>query len=853
MATVPPWRWRDLEARAPLVPAAIGLMTGIVVDSVTACPPAVYVIASAACLALLLLPTIRRHYGLAVATVLAAVVGGLLHHNAYWRVSSDHIVHRTAVDSPIMARVTGLVLTDPRLSVRRDWAFAPWMYATDSTSFLLDADKMETGGRTLPVSGRVRVTVKEAVMDVQAGDRVGLFGQVYRPPTPDNPGQFDWARWNRRHGVLVGMSCDNRESVQMLESTGAGRWHRWQAQWRQRARGLLLDEMLTTDNPAGGLFEAMVLAQRTAVDPSINEAFVRIGCAHYLAASGFNVGMLALFLFGLGRAAGFSRPRLAVFVVAATVFYAVLAEPRPPILRAAVVGVAICLGLMRRRRASGVNLLAASALVLLVWRPTDLFDPGFQMSYACVAGLLLLPRLFQGVIGSIVRRRDDDLLFLKTTAGTGAEAWRSRLRSAAHAVFVRPTIFSLAACLPSWPIVLLVFQRFSPWAWLNTLLLTPGVALVMFAGFATLLAALVSPWLASLLTPVLSLATFLLLWPVDLLGRVPGVDLYVPTAPPLVWVVAYYAVLLAWLGWHRRAWPWPAGAVATALLALATTVWLRPHTGTGDLTMTVLSVGRGTSIVVELPDGRAMLYDAGCSGPYDAGATAIAPFLAHRGIGRLTTAVVSHPNLDHFGGLLSVVDRVPTDAVMMNPQFEALSTETKPSRRLLDGLRDRGIPIHLIDSSSGRFDFGSAMAEVLWPPPAPPFEPDANESSLVVRLTCHGRRILLTGDIGERAQGWLLASGIDLRADVLLLPHHGGMDPNLAAFVDAVAPQYLIQSSNRRTGPSLDALGAIVNDRVLFKTADDGAVTVVLGADRVDVSGFRRTAASAASLAGSRG
>ena len=112
--------------------------------------------------------------------------------------------------------------------------------------------------------------------------------------------------------------------------------------------------------------------------------------------------------------------------------------------------------------------------------------------------------------------------------------------------------------------------------------------------------------------------------------------------------------------------------------------------------------------------------------------------------------------------------------------------------------------------------------------------------------------ILLCGDIGDLAQGRLMASGVDLRADVLLLPHHGGIDATTQAFVEAVDPRYVIQSSFRRTEPTVESLGPILEGRVLFNTADDGAVQVVLGDEDISVTAFRSRTATGPALAGTQ-
>ncbi|MCH7994669.1 MAG: hypothetical protein IIB57_09520 [Planctomycetes bacterium] len=125
--------------------------------------------------------------------------------------------------------------------------------------------------------------------------------------------------------------------------------------------------------------------------------------------------------------------------------------------------------------------------------------------------------------------------------------------------------------------------------------------------------------------------------------------------------------------------------------------------------------------------------------------------------------------------------------------------------------------------------------ERLWPPGDGTRKLSPNDSSWVLRLSYLGHSVLLTGDIEElplRA----LAQRDDVHADVLFLPHHGGVRPSLPEFLEAVSPRVLVLSSHRRTADTVSGLVEIVGHRPLFNTADIGAVEIVLDESGVHVS-----------------
>ncbi|MCP4589565.1 MAG: ComEC/Rec2 family competence protein [bacterium] len=817
---------------APLCLPAAGVVGGIVFDDLLGVGGAPYLCALLMGTGLLMWPRARRE-SLRLATLLLAFgVGGLGHDGQARQLPDAHVLRHTG-DAPLLARVTGTVITAPRTSGRGDNVFAPWWFDAGRTGFLLDADTIKLAEEATPATGLVKVTVRAPVVSVGVGDRVELFGWCYRLRPPDNPGQSDWSQYSRRRGICVGFTCDRRENLQRLE-TGRSVERLWDS-LRRKVRGLLLGEMLAYGGREATLLDTMVLGRRGAIEGALNEAFIRIGCAHYLAVSGMHVGMLGLLVWFVCRAASIPVRGSAFVVIVVTVLYAALADPRPPILRATIMTVAVCGGLVLGRSANFLNSLSLAALVILSVSPAQLFDAGFQFSFSAVLAIVyvspVLMRIPQRLRPGVVRLAGDEMadLFIEQPVRSVARRRGRWFELRAYWTWCAAT----AAWMVCAPLALFYFDRVSLWGWLASPLLLPFVFAVMAIGFGKLLIALLWPTLGGALTSLLQGSAVLLILVVD------GLEQALPVPMALSWVPAWAMALagvtiIAWLQRHRFAHSRWVVAGLGLLTVVGAASGLVPRSGDGRLRMAVLSVGRGTSIVLELPDGRALLYDSGASGSYDPGITTIVPYLRHRGISQLSAAFVSHPNLDHFGGLPSVISQVRVGPVLMTPHFERLSTARKPSQVLLEVLGARGHPIELIHSGSAPLEFGDVQIEPLWPPADLDSGIESNETSLVLRVSYAGRSILLTGDIEALAQGRLLADA-DIGADVLVLPHHGSPRHNTREFLAAVDPKVVISSTSARTSTRGAEYERIFRHVRHLCTADHGAIIVTLDAQSIEI------------------
>jgi competence protein ComEC len=212
-------------------------------------------------------------------------------------------------------------------------------------------------------------------------------------------------------------------------------------------------------------------------------------------------------------------------------------------------------------------------------------------------------------------------------------------------------------------------------------------------------------------------------------------------------------------------------------------------------------VGQGDAALVDLPDGRAMLIDAGGnpSGGIDPGRAALLPLLRARRRTQLDFVVLSHPHPDHYGGLAALLEQLTFGELWDSGQAEPehdLSPTAAEATNLLARARSQGIRIRKPPELCGQtLQAGAATVRVLSPCPHYDSGYDANDNSLVLRIDYRRRSVLFTGDAEEHAERRLVERGAPLSAEILKVGHHGSRTSSTSAFLRAVAPRLAVISA----------------------------------------------------------
>ena len=632
---------------------------------------------------------------------------------------------------------------------------------------------------------------------IRAGERWRFTVRLKRPRGLANAHAFDFEPWALERGIRATGYVRAAPPPQRLAEHEAG----W-PQSLHRLRGGIRDSMRATlrDARFAGVLVALAIGDQDAIAAADWQVFWRTGVGHLVSISGLHVTMFAslavavtAFLWvripGLALAVP-ARKAAAVAGVVAAAAYTLLAGFGVPAQRTLVMLAAAAACLLVERAGSPSRVLAVAALAVLLVDPWAVLSPGFWLSFGAVGAIFFVLALRAG-------RTDAVRAAVATQVAVTLALWPLLASLFGEVSLVSPLANAFAIPLVSLVIVPLTLA--------GALLPLPAL---LDAAHALMQAAMVAlEWLASF--P----------WAVTECADAP--------LPVVACAVAGAALLLAPRGMPMRA------AGAALLLPLA--LFRAPAPARGEAWVDVLDVGQGLAVVVRTAT-HALAYDAGPSwnADSDSGNRIVVPYLRGEGVRRLDGLVITHADDDHAGGAASVAKaRAPPWLLSTLPDGDERLGLAPESRPCLAGMR---------------WDWDGVAFEVLHPSAAALRERRReNDRSCVIRVDAAAGSALLAADIERLAEAELLSRSRErLRADVLLVPHHGSRTSSTPEFVAAVSPAVALISAgwrNRFRQPS-PAVEARYRDRgaAVLRTDILGALRVELPAVAGQAIGVRSEA-----------
>jgi competence protein ComEC len=757
---------------------------------------------------------------IALAVAIASIGGAWA--NASWNLFAVDELGRYAHPLAEPVCLEAIVTSAPREIVAPPYNPLQAYRPGPTTRLTIAPVALRAGAHWRSASGKAQLNVNGRISEIHVGDRLRIFGQLVAPAPPGNPGEFDHVAQARGNRELCSVHVERPDCVTVIERGSAWNPLRWIDELRSYGDRVLWANL---SHQRAGLTAAMLLGQREQVDQEANEEFVETGTVHIHCVAGLHVGILAWLLF-LALRTGLVPQRAALLcVVFVSGTYMLLTSAEPPVVRATLLVWIVCGAMWLGRRGIGLNSLALAGLVVLAVNPAALFRTGVHLSFLSVAALI--------ATASWLSRRPAMDPLDRLIAAT--RPWHVRLARRGTDHLRELFLVGAGMWLVVTPLVMARFHIISIAGLFLNVLLIPVVTLTMAAGFATLIFGFWLPPVAATFGWFCDLNLRLIEWSVHATDKLPGSNWFV-AGPSDAWLVVFYLAVASvlFLRTYLPRLRWQVG-LAGAWCGVGLLAALPSSANPEALKCTFIAVGHGGAELVELPDGRTLLYDAGRFGSPIGGARSISAYLWSKGITHVDAVVLSHADTDHYNSLPDLLERFSVGVVYVSPMM--FHKEKGALESLHRSIEHSGIKMLFAHAGDRLLGGSNAIIDVLHPPPEGVVGTD-NANCIVLDIQFAGRRTLLTGDLEPPGLDMVM-NETRVPYDVIQIPHHGSMasEPELLALW--AQPRIALISGGVSDGVvtrnSYAAHGATA-----LNTADCGAITVTMGRDRLDVQCFRQ-------------
>jgi len=713
----------------------------------------------------------------------------------------------------------------------------------EKSRFLLDTEEVLIHGVSdqntgfLQTHGRIRLSLRADVSKT-LWPGMQILAAVRLAPVRNyqTPGSFDYKGYLAQQGVYLTGWIDAEQKLLILTHPHKQQ-HKVHLSPEYQRQQIIHFLDLHLERDVAGLYQALLVGYRGNIPPETLEAYKKAGVFHLLAISGLHLGLLGTMcifaLIFIGKRSQWLLlhihvPTLAALCTAPLLLgYCFIAGANPPVVRALLMAGIGIYALLVRRQKNLLHIIAAAALIMLVFSPTALFTASFQLSYAAVLSIALLLPLFTGpALQEPSEQKSSVLQYAVIKLGLGF------------------FLVSCVATVGTLPIMLHHFNRFSLAGPLTNVLVEPLLCFwALPFGLIALPLIHIAPDLAILLLATGKVGITLTASIVTFAAKLPFADFWgvVPTwyETALIYLGLLLLSLSSLFG-KKRGTAFFLCCFAIAGLSYTSSLWA--PAARKETTIDFLDVGQGNATMLRLIDGRNILIDGG--GPYsshfDVGRSVIAPFLRRKRIWHLDSIVVSHPDSDHYNGIPFILKQFHPETLYVNGQTK----DNSSYQNMLRQATGSGI---VIKEAAAEDIFSESQAYSLKCLGMPGllkknYPYSSNAVSLVALLNQGPFSILLPGDIPKESELILLQHYPNLSVNILEAAHHGSISSSGTSFVQGISPEVILVSagaSHWGKHPHTTLLNHWKKLRIpVFSTAIHGTISCVIDEKHLHLSTF---------------
>ncbi len=596
----------------------------------------------------------------------------------------------------------------------------------------------------------IQVSKKE---ELAYGDKIELQGQYKKPNKQRNYGGYDDSSYLKTLKVIGRVKT---KKIKVLAKKQLN-----PILQLANAQKLKMEKKIedTFEEEKANLLKGILLGETKGIQEELKANFQTANISHILAISGMHISYLMLGIQIVFQKL-IGKKKSLILTSNILIFYTFITGFSPSIVRAVIMGIISIGGKILYRKNDVATSISISLLGMLIYNPFLLFHAGMQLSYIGTIGIILLqPTILKILEGKKIKTKKEIVQKIKEIVAV-----------------------SLSTQIAILPILLYHFNTMGIYFLLTNLLVSVAIGPTIILGFFSIFVKVFS-------IPVKVGLTFLIF--ISNFSQFPCSKIYM-TTPSVVSIICYFLVVLfSYLTYHiykekrptttqkrfknmialfRYRWRQKKKKYFPVIIIVLFLIFFSFSIFPKNLKIYFVDVGQGDCTFLVTPKNKTILIDGGGSiaSDFDVGKKTVIPYLLDRGYTKLDYIIVSHFDLDHVAGLLSVMEELTVKNVIISKQKE----DSKQYQEFLKLVKEKNMAVVIVKKGDRLSLENGIYFEFLWPQDDLIEKKALNNNSIVAKLHYNQFSMLFTGDIEEPAEKLLLEKKFNLKADILKVAHH---------------------------------------------------------------------------------